>query len=67
MQVNKCYEFIASKDTRAADGPNPENIVLILKAQSILFERFSDILQPFEASAFSFHCFFFFSFFARGK
>ena len=32
----------------SVDGPNPENIVLILRAQSILFKRFPDVLQPYK-------------------
>ena len=40
-RVNKAYEFLCSK-TRVADGPDPRNIVLILKAQSILFSRYSE-------------------------
>jgi DnaJ family protein C protein 13 len=30
------------------DGPDPENIALILKTQCILFKRYSDILQPYK-------------------
>lgn len=43
-KVNKAYEFISSREGRDVDGPNPENIVLILRAQSILYRRFSDSL-----------------------
>jgi len=38
---NKAYEFLCSRDSRG-DGPDPNNIVLILKAQSILFERYTE-------------------------
>lgn len=41
-EVNKAYEFLCSKDSRSAEGPDPHNILLILKAQSILFSRYSD-------------------------
>ena len=37
--MNKAYEFLCSKDSRKVQGPDPYNIVLILKAQSILFKR----------------------------
>ena len=37
-QVNKAYEFLCSK-SKVKDGPDPQNIVLILKAQSILFSH----------------------------
>lgn len=30
------------------DGPDPENIALILKTQCILFKRYSDILAPYK-------------------
>ena len=35
--VNKAYEFICSRSAKKVDGPDPHNIVLILKTQSILF------------------------------
>ncbi|KAK2171868.1 hypothetical protein NP493_1017g02052 [Ridgeia piscesae] len=44
-QVNKAYEFLCSK-SRVTDGPDPKNIVLILKAQSILFSRYSEGQYP---------------------
>eukprot|EP00055_Hartaetosiga_balthica_P006980 m.23293 g.23293 ORF g.23293 m.23293 type:complete len:2228 (-) comp5537_c0_seq1:183-6866(-) len=47
-KVNKAYEFISGMENRSMDGPNPENIVLVLRSQSILFKRFSDILQPYK-------------------
>lgn len=41
--VNQAYEFLCSRSSWQADGgPNPQNIVLILSAQSILFHRYSD-------------------------
>ena len=39
--VNKAYEFLCSQ-AKITEGPNPQNIVLILRAQSILFSRYSD-------------------------
>lgn len=38
-KVNKAYEFLCTKSGRIVDGPDPENIILILKAQSILFNH----------------------------
>lgn len=38
-KVNKAYEFLCTKSSKIMDGPDPENIILILKAQSILFNR----------------------------
>jgi hypothetical protein len=37
-KVNSAYEFLCSK-SRLKEGPDPQNIVLILKTQSILFGR----------------------------
>ncbi len=37
-KVNKAYEFLCSK-SKITEGPDPKNVVLILKAQSILFSR----------------------------
>ncbi|XP_069107344.1 LOW QUALITY PROTEIN: dnaJ homolog subfamily C member 13-like [Argopecten irradians] len=46
-QVNKAYEFLCSK-SRLKDGPDPQNIVLVLQAQSILFKRYKDDLEPYK-------------------
>ena len=40
-KVNAAYEFLCSK-SRMVEGPDPNNIVLILRAQSILFSRYKD-------------------------
>ena len=40
-KVNNAYEFLCSK-SKVKDGPDPNNIVLILKAQSILFSRYKE-------------------------
>ena len=45
--VNKAYEFLCSR-AKITEGPNPLNIILILKAQSILFSRYKDVLQPYK-------------------
>lgn len=39
MKVNTAYEFLCSRTSWTTDGPNPNNIFLILKTQSILFDR----------------------------
>ncbi|XP_031784415.1 dnaJ homolog subfamily C member 13 isoform X2 [Nasonia vitripennis] len=46
--VNQAYEFLCSRCCWSADGPNPDNIVLILKTQSILFHRYKDELAPYK-------------------
>ncbi|XP_052814797.1 dnaJ homolog subfamily C member 13-like isoform X2 [Mya arenaria] len=45
--VNKAYEFLCSK-SKITDGPDPRNIVLILKAQCILFSRYGEELRPYK-------------------
>ncbi|XP_029442930.1 LOW QUALITY PROTEIN: dnaJ homolog subfamily C member 13 [Rhinatrema bivittatum] len=47
-KVNKAYEFLCTKLVKIVDGPDPENIILILKTQSILFNRHKEELQPFK-------------------
>uniref|UniRef100_A0A287DFT5 DnaJ heat shock protein family (Hsp40) member C13 n=1 Tax=Ictidomys tridecemlineatus TaxID=43179 RepID=A0A287DFT5_ICTTR len=47
-KVNKAYEFLCTKSTKIVDGPDPENIILILKTQSILFNRHKEDLQPYK-------------------
>ncbi|XP_033628714.1 dnaJ homolog subfamily C member 13-like isoform X2 [Asterias rubens] len=47
-KVSTAYEFLCSKSSKHTDGPNPDNIVLILKSQSILFERYKDVLEPYK-------------------
>ncbi|GJQ87934.1 putative dnaJ homolog subfamily C member [Trypoxylus dichotomus] len=47
-QVNQSYEFLCSRSSWNADGPNPHNIVLVLRTQSILFHRYSEELQPYK-------------------
>jgi DnaJ family protein C protein 13 len=48
-KVNKAYEFISTKTESSGEGgPQTENLVLILKGQSILFKRFKDGLQPYK-------------------
>uniref|UniRef100_A0A3B5MEI1 J domain-containing protein n=1 Tax=Xiphophorus couchianus TaxID=32473 RepID=A0A3B5MEI1_9TELE len=47
-KVNKAYEFLCTKSARIVDGPDPENIILILKTQSILFNRHQKELEPYK-------------------
>ncbi|KAK0084129.1 hypothetical protein PV325_007587 [Microctonus aethiopoides] len=46
--VNQAYEFLCSRSCWTMDGPNPDNIVLILRTQSILFDRYTGELQPYK-------------------
>nr|XP_014352446.1 PREDICTED: dnaJ homolog subfamily C member 13 [Latimeria chalumnae] len=47
-KVNKAYEFLCTKSVKIVDGPDPENIILILKTQSILFNRHREELKPYK-------------------
>uniref|UniRef100_A0A1A9X3H4 J domain-containing protein n=1 Tax=Glossina brevipalpis TaxID=37001 RepID=A0A1A9X3H4_9MUSC len=47
-KVNQAYEFLCSRNVWCSGGPNPNNIVLILRTQSILFERYADVLRPYK-------------------
>ena len=40
-KCNTAYEFLCSRAAKASDAPDADNIVLILRAQSILFSRYS--------------------------
>ncbi|XP_045537410.1 dnaJ homolog subfamily C member 13 [Papilio machaon] len=46
--VNQAYEFLCSRNVWTGDGPNTNNIVLILRTQTILFERYSEVLAPYK-------------------
>ncbi|XP_034835382.1 dnaJ homolog subfamily C member 13 isoform X1 [Maniola hyperantus] len=46
--VNQAYEFLCSRDVWTGDGPNTNNILLILRTQTILFQRYSEVLSPYK-------------------
>ncbi len=48
-KVNAAYEFLCAKrGAKDSGAPDPDNIVLILRAQSILFGRCSHVLRPYK-------------------
>lgn len=47
VKIQKAYERLREGST-ASQGTQPWRILLILKAQCILFRRYSDILHPFK-------------------
>ena len=47
-KVNTAYEFLCSKASKVGNSPNADNLVLILRTQSILFRRFNDELHPYK-------------------
>ncbi|XP_050693549.1 dnaJ homolog subfamily C member 13-like isoform X4 [Eriocheir sinensis] len=51
-RVNKAYEFLCSRSAHAVDGPDPRNILLVIKTQSILFSRYKDVLAPYKYSGY---------------
>ncbi|KPA83270.1 putative endosomal trafficking protein RME-8 [Leptomonas pyrrhocoris] len=46
-KIQRAYEYLVA-DTVESSAPNPENIFLLLKAQSILFKRCGVILQQYK-------------------
>ncbi|XP_050682465.1 dnaJ homolog subfamily C member 13-like [Leptidea sinapis] len=46
--VNQAYEFLCSRNVWTGDGPNTNNILLILRTQTILFKRYSEVLSPYK-------------------
>ncbi|XP_024081075.1 dnaJ homolog subfamily C member 13 isoform X2 [Cimex lectularius] len=46
--VNKAYDFLCSRSSWNENGINTNNIILILQTQSILFDRYSQELQPYK-------------------
>ncbi len=46
--VYKAYELLCSTKKRVVDGPDPQDILLILKTQSILFRRYKEELKPYK-------------------
>ncbi|EDV26296.1 uncharacterized protein TRIADDRAFT_21978 [Trichoplax adhaerens] len=46
--INKAYEFLGSKSEKKTDGPDPNNIVLVLRTQSILYSRYKEDLAPYK-------------------
>ncbi|XP_012235865.1 dnaJ homolog subfamily C member 13 isoform X2 [Linepithema humile] len=46
--VSQAYEFLCSRSCWSTTGPNPDNIVLILRTQSILFHRYTEGLEPYK-------------------
>lgn len=46
--VNRAYEFLCARSNNHVDGPDPNNIYLVLKTQSILFDRFCERLHAYK-------------------
>lgn len=51
-RVNKAYEFLCSRSAHQVDGPDPRNILLVIRTQSILFSRYKDVLAPYKFSGY---------------
>ena len=47
-KVNNAYEFLCSRSAKSSDTPDANNIVLVLRTQSILFCRYSTELHPYK-------------------
>ncbi|XP_039278465.1 dnaJ homolog subfamily C member 13 isoform X2 [Nilaparvata lugens] len=48
LLMKASYEFLCSRSSFSGSKPDPNNIVLILKTQSILFSRYSEDLQQYK-------------------
>ncbi|KAH9580066.1 DnaJ domain [Trypanosoma melophagium] len=46
-RIQIAYEFLVS-DNVTSDEPNPSNIALLLRTQSILFRRFGDVMNQYK-------------------
>ncbi|KEG15603.1 endosomal trafficking protein RME-8 [Trypanosoma grayi] len=46
-RIQVAYEFLAS-DTVVSDSPRPHNIALLMRTQSILFRRFSEVMSHYK-------------------
>jgi len=53
QEIHTAYQFLSSKQAReCATGSNPKNLILIFKAQSILFSQCSEKLHPYKYSGY---------------
>ena len=50
--MNKAYEFLCSA-VKLKDGPDPDNINLLLRTQIILFKRCADTLREYKYAGYS--------------
>ncbi|CUF24956.1 endosomal trafficking protein, RME-8, putative [Bodo saltans] len=51
-KIQAAYEFLAS-DKVVSNAPDPKRISLILKTQSILFSRFSDVMSKYKYAGYA--------------
>lgn len=47
-KVNRAYEFLCSRTGKVSDGPDANNLLLILKTQVILYSRCAEELRPYK-------------------
>ncbi len=47
-KVALAYQWLCNRNLRASDGPDPYNMLLLLQAQTIVFERYGVELEPFK-------------------
>lgn len=41
-KINQAYEYLCSRSSKSEIGPDRERIILCIKAQSIVFSRYSE-------------------------
>jgi len=47
-KVSVAYQWLCDRRLRSTDGPDTYNILLLLQAQTIVFERYGAELEPFK-------------------
>ena len=47
-KVAVAYQWLCNRGLRITDGPDPNNILLLLQAQTIVFDRYGTELEPFK-------------------
>ena len=47
-KVAVAYQWLCNRSLRTTDGPDPRNMLLLLQAQTIVFDRYGVELEPFK-------------------
>ena len=47
-KVSVAYQWLCNRNVRATDGPDSHNILLLLQAQTIVFDRYTTELEPYK-------------------
>lgn len=47
-KVAVAYQWLCNRALRSSDGPDSHNMILLLQAQTIVFDRYGVELEPFK-------------------